>query len=75
MTYPYATRFLHALEREGFVSFEVKGRLKLVRLTEKGAALAAVVDAALKSFGEKPEAKVEVVKKAEPAEAPAAKKE
>ena len=74
MTYVYATRFLRVLEQDGLVSFEVKGRVKLVRLTERGASFAGVVDAALKAFGEKTEAKEEA-KKAEPAPPPGEAKE
>ena len=61
MTYVYATRLLSLLAQEGLVSFEPKGRVKTVRLTEKGLATATALDGALKALG-----RVEPVEKAEP---------
>lgn len=42
VSYPFAENALSEFEKAGLVSFEKKGRIKIVKLTEKGSALASV---------------------------------
>jgi len=52
ITYVYAAHMLSSFEKAGLVSFEAKGRVKVVRLTEKGGRLAAALDEAVRILGE-----------------------
>lgn len=43
-TYPHAVRILDMLERNGIISYEKKGRIKYVVLTEKGEEIAFLLE-------------------------------
>ena len=43
-TYSHAVKILQALEELGLVSFEKKGRIKLIRLTKKGTVVATHIE-------------------------------
>ncbi|MEM4390215.1 MAG: hypothetical protein QXG98_06195 [Candidatus Micrarchaeia archaeon] len=64
VTYVYAARTLSAWEKFGLVTFEAKGRVKMVRLTEKGARLAAALDELVRMVSELREAVPEKPKEA-----------
>ena len=44
-TYSHAVKILQTLEHLGLVSFEKKGRIKLIKLTKKGFEIAENIDA------------------------------
>jgi DNA-binding MarR family transcriptional regulator len=44
-TYSHAVKILQTLEELGLVSFEKKGRIKLIKLTKKGQEVAENIDA------------------------------
>ena len=43
-TYSHAVKILQTLEELGLVSFEKKGRIKLIKLTKKGEEVAELID-------------------------------
>ncbi len=43
-TYSHAVKILQTLEELGLVSFEKKGRIKLIKLTKKGEGIAEYID-------------------------------
>ena len=43
-TYSHAVKILQTLEELGLVSFEKKGRIKLIKLTKKGEVVAGLID-------------------------------
>ncbi len=43
-TYSHAVKILQALEEIGLVSFEKKGRIKIIKLTKKGSDVAEYID-------------------------------
>ena len=43
-TYSHAVKILQTLEELGLVSFEKKGRIKLIKLTKKGEVVAGFID-------------------------------
>ena len=43
-TYSHAVKILQTLESLGLVSFEKKGRIKLIKLTKKGEEIAVLID-------------------------------
>ncbi len=45
-TYIYITKLMSILEKKGLVTIETKGKKRLVKLTEKGATLANLLDEA-----------------------------
>ena len=53
MTYVYATRILKDFERAGLVLFERKGKLKLVRLTDKGLKIANCLEDLVQKLSQK----------------------
>jgi DNA-binding MarR family transcriptional regulator len=50
-TYSHAVKILQALEESGLVSFEKKGRIKLIRLTKKGTEVATHIEDIKKILG------------------------
>ena len=44
-TYSHAVKILQSLEQLGLVSFEKKGRIKIIKLTKKGTDVAEHIDA------------------------------
>ena len=55
-SYVYVTNWLSKLEAAGWVSFEKKGRLKSVVLTEQGKIIASLLDELTKKMDEKQKA-------------------
>lgn len=49
-TYSHAVKILQNLERYGLVAFEKKGRIKLIKLTNKGVSLAESIQKIKESF-------------------------
>jgi DNA-binding MarR family transcriptional regulator len=45
-TYVYITQLMYILEKKGLVSMETVGKRRMVKLTEKGAKIAALLDEA-----------------------------
>ncbi len=50
-TYSHAVKILQSLERLGLVSFEKKGRIKLIKLTKRGQEVAENIDNIKKLVG------------------------
>jgi predicted transcriptional regulator len=63
-SYVYVTNWLTKLEKEGWIKFEKKGKLKKITLTEQGALVAAGLDDLVKRM----EKKKEETKKDSPAQ-------
>lgn len=51
-TYVYVTKFLSDLERKGFVTISSTGKKKVVKLTEKGTAIANLIEELKKKLEE-----------------------
>ncbi len=50
-TYSHAVKILQTLEKLGLVTFEKKGRIKLIKLTKKGQDIADNIDAIKRQLG------------------------
>jgi len=50
-TYSHAVKILQTLEELGLVGFEKQGRIKLIKLTKKGAEIAEQIDAIRRLIG------------------------
>ena len=59
MTYVYATRVLRGFESKGLVSFTPRGKLKIVRLTDKGLKVANDLDDLVQNLSQNEEPLVE----------------
>lgn len=57
MTYVYATKRLNAFKKYDLVTFEVKGRIKKVKLTEKGLQIATALSDLMLKFEKKEDEK------------------
>ena len=53
VTYVFVTKFVSKLERAGIVSIEIKGKKKIIALTEKGMQIANMADEIKKKIEEK----------------------
>jgi predicted transcriptional regulator len=49
-TYVYVTRLVSKLEEEGILTVESKGKMRIVKLTEKGMKIANAIDELMSSF-------------------------
>jgi DNA-binding MarR family transcriptional regulator len=50
-TYSHAVKILQTLEKLGLVTFEKKGRIKLIKLTKKGQDIAENIDSIKRALG------------------------
>ena len=50
-TYSHAVKILQTLEKLGLVTFEKKGRIKLIKLTKKGQEIAEHIDSIKRAIG------------------------